>query len=84
MAQRIEEARAGVEAVSFAAQRDAEIEAEAVDMERRHPIAQRIHHHLQHARMRQIERVAGAGIVDAMPLVVGDEPVIAGIVEAAE
>ena len=38
--------------MSFSSKRDAEIEAEAVDMERRYPITQRIHHHLQHARMR--------------------------------
>ena len=34
--------------------------------------------------MRQIERVAGAGVVDAMARIVGDQPVVAGIVEAAE
>ena len=50
LAQRVEEARAGIEAVGLAAQCHAKIEAKAVDMERRHPVAQRIHHHLQHAR----------------------------------
>jgi hypothetical protein len=34
--------------------------------------------------MRQIEGVAGAGIVDAIPAIVMDQPIIAGIVETAE
>ncbi len=40
----------GIEAVTLSSQRNAEIEAETVDMKRRHPVAQRVHHHLQDAR----------------------------------
>ena len=68
----------------FTAKGDAEVEAEAVDVERRHPISKRIRYHLQHPRVRQVERIAGTGVVDAMPLIVGDQSIIAGIVEAAE
>ena len=42
LAQGVEKARAGIEAIGLAAERDAEIETEAVDMERCHPIAQRV------------------------------------------
>ena len=49
-----------------------------------HPVAQRVHHHLQHARMREVQRVAGAGVVDVVARVVGHQPVVAGVVEAAE
>ena len=34
------------------------------------PVAQRVHHHLQHARVGQVERVAGAGVVDAVARIV--------------
>src|SRR5690606_22389259 len=42
LAQRVEEAAARIEAAGFAAERDAEVEAEAVDVEFLHPVAQRI------------------------------------------
>ena len=71
LAHGVEEAGAGIEAVALAAEGGAEVEAEAVDMERRHPVAQRIHHHLQHARMGQVHRVAGAGVVDVVARIVG-------------
>src|ERR1043166_6120965 len=41
--QRVEEAGAGIEAVGLAPQGDAEVETEPVDVERGHPVAQRIH-----------------------------------------
>ena len=53
-------------------------------MKVRHPVAQRIHHHLQHARIRQVERVAGAGVVDAMTRIIRDKAVVAGVVEPAK
>src|SRR5205807_9372896 len=79
----IEESRARIEAVVFAPERGAEIEAEAVDMKRLRPIAQRIEYHLQHARVRKIDGVAGAGVVDEIPPVLRVQPVIARIVEPA-
>ena len=84
LADGIKEARPLIEAVAFAAERHAKIEAEAVDMEARHPVAERVHHHLQHARSREVERVARAGVVDAVAQVVGRQTVVAGIVEAAQ
>ncbi len=54
LADRVEEAGAGIEAVGLAPQGHAQIEAEAVDMEGRDPVAQRIHDHLQDARRRQV------------------------------
>ena len=82
--ERIEKPGTGVEAVAVAPERDTEIEAETVDVERRDPVAQRIHHHLQHARMREVQRVAGAGIIDAMAPVARHQTVIARIVEPAK
>ena len=47
------------------------------------PIAQAVHHELQHARMVEVQRVAGAGRVEIHALVVG-ETVIGRVVDAAE
>ena len=39
------------------------------------PITQRLHHHLQYTWMRQVQRVAGAGVVHVAARVAGLEPV---------
>ena len=61
---RIEEAGVGIEASGFAAERGAEIEAEPVDAVENRPVAQAVQDHLQHARMRDVQRVAAASVVD--------------------
>ena len=48
LAERIEEAATRVETVGLAAERHAKIEAKSIDMVMRHPIAQRVHDHLEH------------------------------------
>src|SRR3546814_9611477 len=48
-----------------------------------HPVAQRVHHHLQDARVLQIERVAAAGDVEVVARI-AVENVVAGVVGAAE
>src|SRR5260221_9975719 len=83
LAPRIEKAAAGIETLSLASKRRAQIETEAVDMHVEDPIAQAVHDHLEHARMAQIERIAGAGIVDVTAQV-GGEPVIGCVVDAAK
>ena len=47
------------------------------------PIAQAVHDHAQHHRMVQVQRVAGAGIVDVIARIVG-QPVIAAVVQPPE
>jgi hypothetical protein len=84
LAKRIEKTRTRIEVLALTSKGHAEIEAEAVNVKRRDPIAQRIRHHLQYARMRQVQRVAGAGVTDAMASIARHQPVIARIVEAAE
>ena len=82
--QRIEEAGAGVEAGQLAAQRDAEIEAEAVDVVFLDPVAQRIEGQLDHARVREVDRVAATGVVDAIARIVRLQSVVGGIVQTAQ
>lgn len=80
----IEEPRAWIEAEPLAPQRHAQVEAEAVDVAGVDPVAQRIHHHLQHARMRQVERIAAARVVDVVALLARHQPVVARVVQPAE
>ena len=77
-----EERRVAVEGRQ-AAERGGEIEAEAVDVIGLDPQPQRIHDHLQHARMRELERVAGAGEILVIARLVGQQPIIRGVVDAA-
>ena len=48
------------------------------------PVAQRIHHHLQHARMGEVDRAAAAGEVVVVARVFLVEPVVGRVVDAAE
>ena len=60
----VEESAALVEARLLARENGAEIEAETIDLHRLGPVAQRIRHHLDDARMARIDRIARARIVD--------------------
>src|ERR1700722_17456615 len=81
---RVEEACAGIEAMRLASQCRTEIEAKPIDVKGVDPVAQRIHHHLQHARMRQVQRVASAGVVRRASRIISLQPIVAGVVETAE
>ena len=48
-----------------------------------HPVAQRVHDQLQRVRVADVEGVAGAGVVHVVALVVVDQPVVRGVVDAA-
>ena len=74
----VRKAAVAVEAVRSARQRGGEIEAEAVDMADLDPVAQRIHHHLQHARMGEVDRGAAAGEVVVIALEVVVEALLSG------
>ena len=82
LAAHVEEAAALVEAVRLAGEDRGKVEAEAVDAHFVDPVAQRIRHHLEHPRMRQVHRVPGAGVVDVVALLVGQQPVVIGVVDA--
>ncbi len=48
------------------------------------PVAQRVHDQLQHVRLSHVQRVAGAGVVHVIALVVLHQPVVRRVVDAAE
>src|SRR5438552_19123825 len=73
-----------VYACMVAHQRGCEIETESVHVHLQHPVTQAINHQLQCARMKEIERVAGAGEIQIEPRSLRIEPVIREIVDSAE
>ncbi|CCJ78250.1 hypothetical protein BN135_3314 [Cronobacter muytjensii 530] len=78
----VEKAATLVEALRLAPEDSAEIEAKTVDMHRFRPVTQGIHHHLQHARMRSVHRVAGTGIVDVVTVLIRHGTVVREVVDA--
>ena len=76
LAQDVEERAETVDVVQLARQRRGEVEAEAVDVHLADPVAQRVHHQLQHARVQHVERVAAAGEVHVVARRVGRQPVV--------
>ena len=80
----VEERGQLVHVVERAGQRGGQVEPETVHVHLGDPVAQRVHQHLQHVRVAYVEGVAAAGVVDITPLVVGGQPVVAGVVDAAE
>ena len=80
----VEEAGELVHCVELARQRRGEVEAEPVDVHVRDPVPQRIHDELQGVGGAHVERVARSGGVEVVLRGVLDEPVVGGIVEAAE
>jgi hypothetical protein len=80
----VEERGEPVDLVELAGQRRGEVEAEAVDVHLGDPVAQRVHDHLQHVRVPHEQRVAGARGVHVVAAVAVDEPVVGGVVDAAE
>ncbi len=80
----LEERREPVDVVELAGQRRGEVEAEAVDVHLGDPVAQRVHDQLQRVGVAGVEGVPGAGVVHVVLLLVVDEPVVGGVVDALE
>ena len=80
----VEEGGQPIDIVQLARQRGGQIEAEAVDVHLRHPVAQAVHDQLQHLRMAHVQAVAGAGVVHVVARIVGHQPVVGRVVDAAE
>ena len=80
----VEERRELVHLVQLAREHGREVEAEAVDVHLGHPVAQRVHHELDRARVLHVERVARAGEVGVEARVVRLEPIVRRVVDALE
>lgn len=72
-----------VKAIVVTAENGCRVEAETVDVHFRSPVTQGVGNHLQHARVAQIQRVAGAGVVDVETFIVRHQTIVRGVVDAA-
>src|SRR5262249_40936399 len=81
---RFEKTALVVKSIRLARQDRAQVEPESVYVGKLYPIAQTVGDHLNHPCMAEVEGIAGAGIVDVVTLFVGQEAIIARIVDALE
>ena len=79
-----EEATLLIEAMWLTRQDRPEIEPETVDVHIFGPVSQAVGHHLDDARMAQIDRVSGPGVVDVVARLVRQQAVIARVVDTLE
>ena len=84
LAARLEESALIVEPVRLAREDRPEVEAEPVDVRFGDPVAQAVGHHLDHARMTQVQRVPGAGVVDVEARLIRQQPVVRRVVDPPE
>ena len=68
----------------LAGQDGAEIEAEPIHMHLLHPVAEAVGHHLHDAGMAQIDGAPGAGVVDVVALLIGQQAIVGGVVDALQ
>ena len=80
----VEERAQPVDLVELSGQAGRQVEAEAVDVHLRHPVAQRVHDQLQDMGAAHQRGVAGPGRVVVERLVLVGEPVVRGVVDPAE
>ncbi len=80
----VEERREAVDVLQLARQRGGQVEPETVDVHLLHPVPEAVHDQLQHVGVAGVEGVARAGVVHVIAFVALDQPVVGGVVEAAE
>ena len=78
----VEKSAEPVDFVQFARQRRSQIEAEAIDVHFQNPVTQAIHNQLQDAWMPHVQSVSRAGVIHVVARIVGQQPVIDGIINA--
>ena len=80
----VEEGRETVDGVELPRQGGRQVEAEAVHVHLLDPVAQAVHDELQDVRLEHVERVARARVVHVAARVVGQQPVVGLVVQAAQ
>src|SRR5450631_1239016 len=81
---RLEKTAVHAEAARSTCKNRREIESKAVDAHLVHPIAQAVGDELDDAGVREIQRIAGPGIVDIITLLTRVQTVVRRVVDAAE
>ena len=80
----VEERAKLVDGMQLTSQCARQVEAEPVDVHLLHPVAQAVHDQLQHARAAHVQRVAAAGEVLVEARIVRLQPIVRGVVDAAQ
>jgi hypothetical protein len=80
----VEEGGETIHVVELSGEGGGEVEAEAVHVHLKDPVAQAVHDQLEGAGMGHVERVAAPRVVHAVAGAVREQPVVRGVVDAAE
>ena len=80
----VEEGREAVHVVEFAGECGGQVETEAINVHFLHPVPQGIHDQLQGVRVTDVEGVSGARVVHVVVFIAVHQPVVGGVVNAAE
>ncbi len=80
----VEERTVPIVAVWPARECRGKVETKAVDLEHFHPIAQRIHHHLENTGIGEVQRISTAGEVVVVAPASRGEPVVGCVVDTAK
>src|SRR5215469_13113635 len=73
-----------VKTVVFAPENGSEVETEPIHVHIGYPVTKTIGDHLQYARMAQVHRVTGAGVVDVKAGLVRKQPIVGSVVYSAK
>src|SRR5713101_9301684 len=80
----VEERAQTIYLVQFPCERGRKVEAKTVDMHLDHPVAQTVHQELKHSRIDHVQRVSTAAEVHVITGIVGQQPIIGGIINSPE
>ena len=80
----IEERAQSIHIVQLTGQSGGEVKPETIDVHVLHPVAQAVHDELQRARMPDVQTVSTARVVHVVTMIVRDETIVGGIVDASK
>ncbi len=78
----VEEGGQPAHVVKLAGKGGGKIEAEAIDVHLGHPVAERVHDHLEDGGIADVESVAGAGVVHVVTRIILHKAVVGGVANA--
>src|SRR5580692_616641 len=80
----VEESAQAIDLMKFPGESGSEVQAEAVHVHLKNPVAQTIHDQLQYTRMPHVQGVSGACVIPVIARIIGHQAVVSAIVDALE
>src|SRR5580704_3920135 len=80
----VEESSQAINLMKFAGESGGEVEAEAVHVHLKNPVAQTIHDQLQYTRMPHVQGVSGACVIPVIARIIRHKAVVSAIVDALQ